>query len=129
VRTDFVGRSRELAVLAAAFAEACAGRAQLVLCHGEPGIGKTRLAEEFVSRADGAVVAWGTGMEDAGAPPYWPWREVLRGLSRTTPVHAAAAELGIVADLARPAPERSLTRPRRRLPERRARSGSGCSTP
>jgi len=105
VRTDFVGRSRELAVLAAAFADACAGRPRLVQCRGEPGIGKTRLAEEFVSRADGAAVAWGTGTEDAGAPPYWPWREVLRGLSRTTPVHAVAAELGIVADLARLAPE------------------------
>jgi len=105
VRTDFVGRGRELAVLAAAFADACAGRPRLALCRGEPGIGKTRLAEEFASRADGAAVAWGTGTEDAGAPPYWPWREVLRGLSRDMPVRAAAAELGVVPDLTRLAPE------------------------
>ena len=40
----FVGRSHELAVLRAAYREAAAGDARLVLLAGEPGIGKTELA-------------------------------------------------------------------------------------
>ena len=53
MRTEFVGRERELSVLTAALGDARAGRPRLVLCRGEPGIGKTRLAEELVARADG----------------------------------------------------------------------------
>jgi DNA-binding SARP family transcriptional activator len=43
----FVGRAAERAALTAAWRRAQAGRAQVLLLTGEPGIGKTRLAEEF----------------------------------------------------------------------------------
>src|SRR6185437_16491753 len=43
--------------------------------------------------SDGAVVLWGTGWEDGGAPPYWPWVQILRGYSR----HAGAAALAEAA--------------------------------
>ena len=56
MRTEFVGRERELSVLSTALRDARTGRPRLVLCRGEPGIGKTRLAEELVARADGAAV-------------------------------------------------------------------------
>lgn len=43
----FVGRAREMAELRAALEDAYAGRGHLCLLAGEPGIGKTRTAEEF----------------------------------------------------------------------------------
>ena len=49
---------------------------------GEPGIGKSRLCGELAARAvaDGAKVVVGRCSQDDGAPPLWPWRQVLRGL-------------------------------------------------
>ena len=75
----FVGRSRELTVLAAALRQAATGDARLALVSGEPGIGKTELARAFARAAanDGALVLWGSAWEDGGAPPYWPWVQVL----------------------------------------------------
>ena len=57
-----------------------AGRRQLVLISGEPGIGKTRCAEALAEMAEdqGALVLWGRCHEEAGAPPYWPWVQILR---------------------------------------------------
>jgi class 3 adenylate cyclase/tetratricopeptide (TPR) repeat protein len=43
----FVGRQRELAMLVDSWRNACAGRGQVVLIAGEPGIGKSRLVETF----------------------------------------------------------------------------------
>ena len=43
----FVGRDSELSALAEYLEHALGGRASLVLCRGEPAIGKTRLAEEL----------------------------------------------------------------------------------
>ena len=83
MRTSFVGRDRELAVLEECLASALVGRPRLVLCRGEPGIGKTRLVEELSSVAESAdaVVVWGRAPEAAGAPPYWPWRQILRAVA------------------------------------------------
>ena len=81
-RSELVGRADELDTLRACFDDAQRGNGSLVLCVGEAGIGKTRLAEELagVALAQGASVAWGRSVESEGAPPYWPWRQVLRGL-------------------------------------------------
>jgi tetratricopeptide (TPR) repeat protein len=50
---------------------------------GEPGIGKTRLAEHTAELAarEGMVVAWGHCWE-SGAPAFWPWPRVIRSLAR-----------------------------------------------
>src|SRR6185503_418335 len=77
-----VDRRRELGELRGALEEARAGRGRLCLIAGEPGIGKTRLAEAVGSLAwdQGLVPLWGRAWESAGAPVYWPWVQVLRGL-------------------------------------------------
>jgi predicted ATPase/class 3 adenylate cyclase len=76
----FVGRTRELHELRAAFDEADSGRGSLVLVTGEPGIGKTRLMQEFAGTAPdrGWQVVVGRCWEEGGAPPYWPWIQVVR---------------------------------------------------
>ena len=81
MRTPLVGRAGELAALTADLDAAAAGRGGVVLVAGEPGIGKTRLAEELAARATvgGAVVLWGRCWEGAGAPAFWPWVQVVRG--------------------------------------------------
>src|SRR6516162_1779320 len=81
VTTPFVGRAGELAALSADLDAAVGGRGGVVLVAGEPGIGKTRLAEELAARAmmRGAVVLWGRCWEGAGAPAFWPWVQVIRG--------------------------------------------------
>jgi len=50
---SIVGRNDELAVLGSLLGAARAGSAAQVIIEGEPGIGKTRLIEEVLSRADG----------------------------------------------------------------------------
>jgi predicted ATPase len=77
-----VGRRRELDALRAWLEGARGGAGRLILCAGEPGIGKSRLAREFagVALAGGTAVAWGRCGQGEGAPPFWPWRQVLRSL-------------------------------------------------
>ena len=79
--TPFVGRAGELAALTADLDAAAGGRGGVVLVAGEPGIGKTRLAEELAARATarGVLVLWGRCWEGAGAPSFWPWVQVVRG--------------------------------------------------
>src|SRR5882672_8739193 len=51
----FVGRSRELADPHEEWRRAAAGAFRVVLLIGEPGVGKTRLADEAVARLSGPV--------------------------------------------------------------------------
>src|SRR5215471_1073171 len=110
----FVGREAELAALGAALSDAANGRGGgLVLISGGPGIGKTTLADIFGrrARAQGAQVVWGGAWEEGGAPPYWPWVQVLRSLERNAGtaalVEAAGSGDGLLAQLVpslRPSP-------------------------
>ncbi len=79
-----IGRGRELAGLERFLASAASGRGGLRVVHGEPGIGKTRLADELADLAAqrGFVVAWGRAWETGGAPAYWPWLELLETLAQ-----------------------------------------------
>ncbi|MGN6170481.1 MAG: BTAD domain-containing putative transcriptional regulator [Solirubrobacteraceae bacterium] len=82
--TPFVGREREFGQLTATLNDACSHNGRLVLVVGEPGIGKSRLAEELVAQAHarGFQVLIGRCWEAGGAPAYWPWTQVLQGLTR-----------------------------------------------
>jgi DNA-binding SARP family transcriptional activator/tetratricopeptide (TPR) repeat protein len=104
----FVGRERELDELMADLADARAGRGRLVLVSGEPGIGKSRLADELAVRAEqlGARVLSGRCWEAGGAPAFWPWVHALRGYIREREADSLSAELGPGAsDLAQILPE------------------------
>jgi hypothetical protein len=76
----FVGRQREMRVLKAALEDARSGQGQLVMLVGEPGIGKTQTAQELANYGDqvGVQVLWGRCYQGEGAPPYWPWVQILR---------------------------------------------------
>lgn len=76
----FVGRHSELAALEAAAERSRAGVGQVVLLAGQPGIGKTRTAQAIAERsaAAGMGVLWGRCPEEPGAPPYWPWVQLIR---------------------------------------------------
>ncbi len=88
LRSDpFVGRARALETLGNALDRTRSGEGQLVLLVGDAGIGKTRtlsaLAER--ARAHGFSVWEGAAYDGGGAPPYWPWIEVLRAARRELP--------------------------------------------
>jgi predicted ATPase len=80
--TDFVGRWTEQPELADFPQRVAAHDGGAVLLAGEPGIGKSRLAEDTADNATraGFTVAWGRCRESEGAPPLWPWIQVLRQL-------------------------------------------------
>ncbi len=86
----FIGRHREIADLKATLEEALSGRGRLVMLAGEPGIGKTRTAQELAAVAEhhGARVLWGGCYEGEGAPPYWPWVQLIRSyVGQSEPEH------------------------------------------
>src|SRR2546426_8208808 len=80
----FVGRHHELVELRAGLEDAVGGRGRSFLVVGEAGIGKTRLVEELAREAAerGPLVLWGRCWEGEGAPPYWPWIQVIRAYLR-----------------------------------------------
>jgi tetratricopeptide (TPR) repeat protein len=92
----FVGRGTELEELEAGLADALSGRGRLFLIGGEPGIGKSRLADELGDEADrrGAKVLWGRCWEAGGAPAYWPWVQILRSYIRDCDPQALERQLG-----------------------------------
>src|SRR5262249_19026015 len=95
-RGVFVGRRSEVAELSAGIDDALAGHGRLFLLRGEPGIGKTRLADEVMreARARGARALVGRCWEAGGAPAYWPWVQSLRTYVRGTPTDALREQLG-----------------------------------
>ena len=111
----FVGRHHEMAELTAALDEALARRGQLVMLVGEPGIGKTRTAEELAAYAEhrGAQVCWGRCYEGEGAPPDWPWLQPIRSYVQQKDVEQLRSEMGGgAADIAEILPETRTPRPR-----------------
>src|SRR5580693_1104815 len=104
-----VGRDRELARVTGLLEDALAGRGRLVLCTGEAGIGKTRLAEELAAAATarGVAVAWARAADRGGSPPYGLWRLVLAEAATGSgsaadlwPAVFGAAELGAESSVA-----------------------------
>jgi len=75
----FVGRERELSLLAQRFEQARAGEGQVFLVGGEPGIGKSRLLREFRRLlGDGAAWVEASAVPFGRATPFHPVVEMLR---------------------------------------------------
>jgi tetratricopeptide (TPR) repeat protein len=96
-----VGRDRELQQMVGALDDVAHGRGSIWFLTGEPGIGKSRLAEEIGSQARQRQmrVFWGRCWEAGGAPAYWPWVQVLRALLRTADPHAAGPHADALAQI------------------------------
>ena len=79
-----------------------------MLLTGEPGIGKSRLADELAAHAQagGATVLWGRCWEAGGAPAYWPWVQALRTYVRDRDHETLRRQLGAgTSDLAHLLPD------------------------
>ena len=72
------------------------GQGRLVMLGGEPGIGKTRTAQELAALAEarGAQVLCGRCYEEEGAPPYWPWVQIMRNYVQQAGAELLTAEMG-----------------------------------
>ncbi len=111
----FVGREGETQQVRSALDRALSGQGNLVLLAGEPGIGKTRLAEELTTyaRLRGGQVLWGRCYEGEGAPAYWPWVQAIRAYVHEREAEALRSELGTgAADIAQ-----VVSEVRERLPD------------
>jgi len=93
---SLVGRDPELAHLRGRLRQLAVGDGGAVVLIGEPGAGKTTLAEAAarMARATGITTAWGRCLDAASTPAYWPWSQVLRALPDGLLVQAARQRLG-----------------------------------
>ena len=120
--TPLVDRDVELEELESALTDAITGRGRLMLIAGEAGMGKTSLAEVLGERAGGAGVLplWGRAWENAGAPVYWPWTQLLRRLLEGREPERLRDELGASAQwLAEVLPELNELVPNLEAPKAR----------
>jgi tetratricopeptide (TPR) repeat protein len=108
VRGHLVGRQAEMSQLRELWQHSREGHGHLVLLSGEPGIGKTRLANEMIVYAQlhGAVVWRGGCYEYEASTPYLPFVEALRAWVHQQPADMLRVQLDALApELARLAPE------------------------
>jgi len=116
----FVGREPELEFLEAELGRAAAGETRCVLITGEPGIGKTRLAEELLARHPDDVIALSGRAYPLGVTAaFGLWAEALERYLRGLPANEISALCGgLLDDLA--SLLRSVAAVRGSTPEREA---------
>lgn len=102
-----VGRAFEHVQLVTAFRAAQASGLQIITLEGEPGIGKTRLAREFLAwaSAQGAEIWPGRAFEVGGRLPYQPIVEALRSIFNPQPSTFDLLSSIWLAELSRLLPE------------------------
>ena len=102
----FVGRTKELARLDAALQSVIAGGSAAVTIVAPAGVGKTRLAAQFLRRAAerSVRVARGSCASYAGAEPMQPFLQMLRQLSRQHDGTSPEESAGVFVALARHEP-------------------------
>jgi tetratricopeptide (TPR) repeat protein len=113
-RRPFVGRQAERETIREMLKAARSGRGGMVLLGGEPGVGKTRLAEELLTEgaAHGMLALEGHAYEDEGVP-FVTALEIIEEMTRLLPAEKLRGMLGDNAsEIARLMPEL-----RRRFPD------------
>ena len=107
MRTELVGRERDLTALVEQLKSALAANPRVVHAEASRESAKPGMAEELSALAAmrGVPVAWGSAAESSGAPPYWPWRQVLRAMSASVDIVKIADELELISDVVRLAPD------------------------
>jgi len=78
--TPLIGRDHELELLENTFARAVRDRrAHLFTVYGEPGVGKSRLANEFLATLEGTTILTGRCLPYGESITYWPLAEMVKG--------------------------------------------------
>ena len=98
-----VGREKELGALLEAFDGACQSRiCVLTTVLGDPGVGKTRLVAELLSRiGDRARIGEGRCLSYGEGITYWPLSQIVRqlaGISEADPHDLALRKLAVLCD-------------------------------
>jgi class 3 adenylate cyclase/tetratricopeptide (TPR) repeat protein len=113
LNADLVDREDALHRLLAAFERATGSGCQLVTVVGDPGIGKTRLANELIARLEGrARVLTGRCLPYGEGITFWPVVEVLRDATGSPSSDSPAQALGKVSALFPPGHLNDLVRAR-----------------
>jgi len=105
--TGLVARDVELAKIVRALEAAGSEHGQFILLVGEPGVGKTRLAQEVMVRAEerGFRVAIGRCYEQHASMPFLPFVEVLSDALAAAPATLAGEPARRWPELARLLPD------------------------
>jgi tetratricopeptide (TPR) repeat protein len=97
LEAEFVGREPELDLLHNTFDRVVrTGRAHIITIYGEPGVGKSRLAHEFLDGVEGAVALAGRALPYGEGITYWPLAEMVKaaaGISDDDPADEAHEKL------------------------------------
>jgi class 3 adenylate cyclase/tetratricopeptide (TPR) repeat protein len=97
VRAPLIGRESELDLLGNTFDRTVRDRrAHLFTVYGEAGVGKSRLAREFVDGVEGATVLAGRCLPYGEGITYWPLAEMVKtvaGISDDDPIEEAFDKL------------------------------------
>jgi DNA-binding SARP family transcriptional activator len=102
---SLVGRSREWETLKRQWEGVIAGSSRVVLIEGEPGVGKSRLADDFMrwATSQGSLVLRGRGYDARAGAPFGPMIEALRGTLEAPGLAGVDAEW--LAEVSRVLPE------------------------
>ena len=97
LEAPLVGRDAELELLSNTYDRALRDRrAHLFTIYGEPGVGKSRLAREFVEGLEGATVLPGRSLPYGEGVTYWPLAEMVKcaaGIADDDPLDVAIEKL------------------------------------